>query len=67
MDRQTPQKRVMPTNFITWLQHGIDKGWLTETCLMHRDLEVYTDEERYKFNVLGEDPCVYKYVVTPPE
>jgi len=49
-----------------WLQHGIDNQWVTATCLMHRDVEVFTEEERHRFYILGEDPCIPRYVINPP-
>ena len=65
MDRQTPQESFMSHD--EWLNYGIGQGWLQATCLMHRDRELYTDEEQYKFDVLGEDPCIPRWVVATPD
>ncbi|MGA1038618.1 MAG: hypothetical protein ACO3VQ_12515 [Ilumatobacteraceae bacterium] len=50
-----------------WLNYGIEQGWLQATCLMHLDAELHTDEERYRFDILGEDPCIPRWVVATPD
>ena len=60
MDRQTFERS--PMTFTEWLKLGIEKGWLEATCLMHRDMELWNDEEREQFNE-GYDPCISRYVV----
>ena len=48
-----------------WLQTGIDNGWITASCLMHKDLELYTEQERHRYLIDGEDPCIPRYIVNP--
>jgi hypothetical protein len=60
MDRQTPQRNNV--NAKEWIAHGLEHGYLIETCLMHRDMEVWSDEERSESNE-GYDPCIPRLVV----
>jgi hypothetical protein len=49
--------------FDLWLRQGVERGWLQHVCLMHDDRSVWTSNELHGFDVLGEDPCVPRYVV----
>jgi hypothetical protein len=49
--------------FDLWLRQGVEQGWVVPVCLMHDDRSVWTADELYGFDVLGEDPCVPRYVV----
>jgi hypothetical protein len=40
-----------------WLQHGIDKGWVTEPFCYTHDGDPYMTEEEEKEWEDGGDPC----------
>jgi hypothetical protein len=49
--------------FEQWLQHGVDAGYIDPVCLMHNDMDIWNDDELHRFNNLGEDPCIPRWVV----
>lgn len=46
-------------DFDVWLQHGVEKGWISEPFCNTHDGDPYMSEEEEKEWEEGGDPCLY--------
>jgi hypothetical protein len=62
MDRQTPERHNV--TFKEWIQTGIHNNYIQPICLTHDFQTIWTTEERHRFDDLGDDPCVPRWIIT---